>query len=121
MQCTEYLYMYGIMVRVDLYNMYIEMYSSLCHVYSRLSILLATSSGCFCDGDRVDAIDGGTRRIEDLQVDDAVRLLSVDGQPWIEDEIVMMMHNGFNKTIQSCFHFQLISIESKRWMEMRLV
>jgi hypothetical protein len=41
-------------------------------------------------------INGGERSIEELKVGDRVQSISSDGKSYIEDEIVMMMHNEPN-------------------------
>ena len=43
-------------------------------------------------------VDGGTRLIEDLKVGDRVWSIGEDGKTFIEDEIILMMDNGPNKT-----------------------
>ena len=58
--------------------------------------IVATGS-CFYGKDKVNLIDGGQRSIEHLQVGDRVWSISSDGHSFIEDEIILSMHNGPNK------------------------
>jgi len=51
---------------------------------------------CFYGKDRVNLIDGGTRRIEELKVGDRIWSLIHHGNYLIQDEIILMMHNGPN-------------------------
>ena len=62
---------------------------------------MVASGGCFYGADEVTLVDGGRRAIEDLRVGDRVWSMSVDGQQWIKDEIVMMMHNGHNQSSEN--------------------
>jgi hypothetical protein len=53
-------------------------------------------AACFYGKDRVNLIDGGTRRIEELKVGDRIWSLSHHANYLIQDEIILMMHNGPN-------------------------
>ena len=54
---------------------------------------ISEDNGCYFGKDRVNLVDGGQRYIESLKVGDRVWSLSADGNSFIEDEIVLMMHN----------------------------
>ncbi|CAF1678589.1 unnamed protein product, partial [Adineta ricciae] len=53
---------------------------------------------CFYGNDRVNLVAGGQRFIKDLKVGDQIWSMTPYEKSLIQDEIVMMMHNGPNQT-----------------------
>ncbi|CAF1562050.1 unnamed protein product [Adineta ricciae] len=55
-----------------------------------------SAKSCYYGKDKVRLINGNERSIESLKIGDRVWTISSDGKSLIEDEIILMMHNGRN-------------------------
>ena len=54
------------------------------------------ANSCYYGKDKVRLINGNERSIDSLRIGDRVWTISSDGKSLIEDEIILMMHNGRN-------------------------
>ncbi len=60
--------------------------------------ILILIGGCYYGEDRVDLVNGGQRSIKELKVGDQIWSINKPKSEIIQDEIVLMMHNGPNKS-----------------------